>query len=569
MKKKLLLLVIVLSSACYSNHSGAEALTNKHWKPIEEAQLFQDKLQQLINEVQPATVLITTRGTRGGSGGMTGSGVCVSADGIIITAGHMVISGAKYVITYPDNTKASAIGLGKIGTLDLGMLKITEEGDYPFAEMGYSSSLEVGDYCFSLAYPGSFNAKMAVRLGKVGSLRDGKYGYLKTTCLMEPGDSGGPVFDMNGKVIGIRSYIGMSLDENYDAPIDFYREYWTALQEAEEYRFYPDKDSVVYPKDSVEFISFDENDFKKNMSNVVDFVSTISSTRGELEKSIQGLLINLDGATKQKEITRNSYVLSKSSEVYDDFTVKVDDQVFEDATILYRDYDKDLVLIRLNSKLESALDIQNIVDKDIQESDVGKILYSPIDGGQDLISVLGSADFNHFGRYSSGYLGTRVELKDGKSIVTTVQPNSSAVESSLTVGDELIRINDIEIDKPSTLVAELNKTKPYEVVKLVRAKDDIEDTLQIELKARPFRGFNHISERFEDGRSDRRDGFEKIFIHDARLKPSECGGPIVDVDGRVVGVNIARMSRTSSLGLSGKEINDFLKSYLNSEDIKK
>ncbi len=563
MRKVLLLLVIILATSCYSTQNkGVATVTKGEAKSIEETQLFQDKLQQLISNVQPATVVITTHELLAGVRGMSASGVSVSEDGIIITAGHMVIAGGEYTITYPNGTKVPALGLGKIGTLDLGLLKITEQGNYPFAEMGYSSSLDVGDYCFSLAYPGSFNAKMAVRLGKVASLKDGQFGFLRTTCLMEPGDSGGPVFDMNGKVIGIRSYIGMSLDENYDAPIDYHRAYWTALQEAIEYRFYPDKDSVEYPTDRVDYISYDQAKFKESMSDRADFVAIIVSKKGEVEKTIQGLLINLDELPRNNKVANISYVVSKSSEVLNNPIVKVGDQVFDGATVLYRDYDKDLVLLGLDSKLNSAIELQDIVNENMQEGAVGRILYSPIVNGDDLISVLGAADFKLSGKYSSGYLGTKVELKDGKNIITSIQPNSSAEESLLSIGDELLRVNDVKIDEPSTLIAELKEKKPFEVITLVRAKDSVQDTLQIELKVRPYSGIDHISEEFEDGRSDRRDGFDKIFIHDARLKPSECGGPIVGLDGKVLGLNMARYSRTSSLGLSGKEIYDFLKSYL-------
>lgn len=92
-----------------------------------------------------------------------------------------------------------------------------------------------------------------------------------------------------------------------------------------------------------------------------------------------------------------------------------------------------------------------------------------------------------------------------------IRPDTPASESSLSVGDEVLSINDIPIDEPATLIGELSKSKPYDVISLVRKKNGIIDTLQIELKSRPFEGIGHMAEEFTDGRSERRDGFEKIF----------------------------------------------------------
>ncbi len=54
----------------------------------------------------------------------------------------------------------------------------------------------------------------------------------------------------------------------------------------------------------------------------------------------------------------------------------------------------------------------------------------------------------------------------------------------------------------------------------------------------------HVADFFDGGKSPRRDGFPSVFCHDAILLPDECGGPLFDLDGHLVGLNIARVSRT-------------------------
>ena len=69
---------------------------------------------------------------------------------------------------------------------------------------------------------------------------------------------------------------------------------------------------------------------------------------------------------------------------------------------------------------------------------------------------------------------------------------------------------------------------------------------------------DHIVFRFTDGRSERADGFEHVLVHDGRLKPAECGGPLYDTDGRFYGINIARFSRTSTLAIPAILISKFV-----------
>src|SRR5688500_7052870 len=96
------------------------------------------------------------------------SGVIVTSSGVILTAGHAARTGKVYMVTFPDNTQYVAIGAGRIVLLDAAMMKIKEEGIYPFAELGWSSSMKINEPCISIAYPASFNPnRLVIRLGQV------------------------------------------------------------------------------------------------------------------------------------------------------------------------------------------------------------------------------------------------------------------------------------------------------------------------------------------------------------------------------------------------------------------
>src|SRR5690606_2757200 len=87
------------------------------------------------------------------------------------------------------------------------------------------------------------------------------------------------------------------------------------------------------------------------------------------------------------------------------------------------------------------------------------------------------------------------------------------------------------------------------------------EVVEIILGSRPLIAGNHVAERFEGGKSIVRDGFSRVFTHDSRLHPTEMGGPLVDLRGQLYGVNIARLSRTSTLALPVDEIKAFLHSW--------
>jgi serine protease Do len=68
----------------------------------------------------------------------------------------------------------------------------------------------------------------------------------------------------------------------------------------------------------------------------------------------------------------------------------------------------------------------------------------------------------------------------------------------------------------------------------------------------------HTADGFPGGRSLRSDGFRKVFAQDAALKASECGGPVFDGNGRFVGINIGRHSRTSTIVMPADVIAEFV-----------
>lgn len=174
------------------------------------------------------------------------------------------------------------------------------------------------------------------------------------------------------------------------------------------------------------------------------------------------------------------------------------------------------------------------------------------------ISVLGTLATDLKATFNTGYLRAGAELRNGQNLISFVQDQSPAKLVGLNPGDEIISVNGVSVSTPDLFVDEVQKSKADDVILLVLNRNKSQLKLNVKLGVRPLMTSTHVTERFEGGKSERRDGFKNVFVHDAKLKPSECGGPVFNLEGKLMGVNIARYSRTSSLAISPVGVRLFL-----------
>jgi serine protease Do len=144
-----------------------------------------------------------------------GSGFIVSADGYIVTNNHVVSPDARarleeVTVTLPDGTEYPAEVVGTDPDSDLAVLKIARAQPFPFVRFGDSAQARVGDWVIAIGNP--FGLGGTVTSGIVSSvLRNvgsGAYDrFIQTDAAINRGNSGGPLFDMQGNVIGITNAI--------------------------------------------------------------------------------------------------------------------------------------------------------------------------------------------------------------------------------------------------------------------------------------------------------------------------------------------------------------------------
>jgi serine protease Do len=189
---------------------------------VSDLKAMQGRIQKLSEKLILATVGVQV-------GQAQGSGVIVSKDGYVLTAAH--VSGnpgrdVKFIMSDGKELKGKTLGLNR--TIDAGLMKIAEGSDFPSVEMGLSDILRDGQWCLATGHPGGYQSdrKPVLRLGRV-LLSDSS--TITTDCTLVGGDSGGPLFDFEGKVIGINSRISGPISSNMHVPVNTFKETWDRM----------------------------------------------------------------------------------------------------------------------------------------------------------------------------------------------------------------------------------------------------------------------------------------------------------------------------------------------------
>lgn len=192
---------------------------------LKALQEVQRTVQTHLPEVTRSLVTL-----RNGDG--TASGVIVSPDGLILTAAHVTMRpGARLSVVLPDGEKAIATALGLDEKTDAGLAQMRDRKRvWPFVEVERDvGRVQQGQWCFALGHPGGWDEARGPVL-RVGRVLKQKANSLETDCVLMGGDSGGPLFDLNGKLIGIHSQIMSERNQNVHVSMAPFLRSWDRMK---------------------------------------------------------------------------------------------------------------------------------------------------------------------------------------------------------------------------------------------------------------------------------------------------------------------------------------------------
>jgi len=168
----------------------------------------------IIKQTVDAVVSIKTNTAQG-------TGFLITSDGYVITNAH-VLSGAKFANAVTSDKRTLSMSLvGFDANLDLALLKI--EGIYPFLEFESSDNVDIGEKVIAIGNPLglSFSVSEGIVSAKGREGQNGIPAYIQTDAALNPGNSGGPLINTNGLVIGINNFkiqgenLGFALESDF------------------------------------------------------------------------------------------------------------------------------------------------------------------------------------------------------------------------------------------------------------------------------------------------------------------------------------------------------------------
>ena len=205
-------------------------------KNIEQLRLLERQNRLIASKVASCTVSVQI-------GPAQGCGVIITESGYILTAAHVAMRPGKTArVTLSNGRVVLAKTLGMNRHVDAGLMKIDpgQNGNlpWPHATLGKSENLVPGMWCLATGHPGGYDASRGP-VPRVGRILRTRLGAIETDCALIGGDSGGPLFDIAGRLIAVHSRIGNDVTENLHVPIDFYGTSWDKMQSGKAWGFLP------------------------------------------------------------------------------------------------------------------------------------------------------------------------------------------------------------------------------------------------------------------------------------------------------------------------------------------
>ncbi|MEY3172696.1 MAG: putative periplasmic serine endoprotease DegP-like precursor [Planctomycetota bacterium] len=655
------LMLISLVLGTFASATAAAVASSEVPQPLQQRQ------QQLFEAVEKVRGCVV--GVADGMG--VGSGVIVSEDGIVLTASHVVENGRRgrrrgpgvpprpVTILFPDGSQYQAEVLGRNADADAAVLKISEPArggnGFPYAPMGRTSETDTGEWCFAMGHPGGYrqDREAPVRFGRVLSVGSRT---VVSDCAILLGDSGGPLFDLEGRVIGIHSMITSLIIENRHVAIDAFHNDWDRLLAGERWGalraadnglvesgffgvqlrwkdFVPQVEEVIVgspaeksglkegdvllqigggriadrldlatilalleaeqsvevrirrgpeelqlqlvtgPRSNPDEASDDngkqprEDDLERDELRQREILEQLSDTRpiGRHEKRAADQLELYAGLAEEHRndvvavrdggpllclgtvMSSDGYILTKASEI--DKAIRLEVVLPKGgrfaAKEVARDVAFDLALLKVEAEELDPVDFRS------EPGRLGELALVQDPRGRPAIPTVISVVEHEMENSRRPFLGIRPKTDQNGVRIEQVIPGGAAEKNGLRANDVILSIGGQNLQTAEQLMLRVQDFKPGDRVAVRYMREEQIETIDLVLTPR-FTNENPLLDLYDTMRTDEgpgrfanthAGGFPRVLQIDADVYPSKVGGPLLDLEGRTLGIVIARADR--------------------------
>jgi serine protease Do len=378
-----------------------------------------------------------------------GSGFIIDASGLVVTNNHVIDGADEITVTLQDNTSLKAKVLGRDETGDIALLQVKPDKPLPALQFGDSDSERVGDWVLAIGNPfglgGTVTAGIVSARGR--DIHQGPYDdFIQTDAAINRGNSGGPLFNMDGQVIGMNTAIyspsGGSIGIGFSIPANLVKAVVAQLKD------------FGHPRRGWLGV------------RIQQVTPDIAESLG-LKEATGAMVAGVnDGGPADKAKIRNGDIILKFNnqdvkEMRSLPRIVADSDVGKSVpVVLWRDGKETTVLATLDEKPD----------------DVQVAAATPADKGQQPTEIAG--------------LGVKLapitqDMKDKFSlgtdqkgvVITDVAPNSSAAERGLKAGDVIVEVQQGEVSSPADVQQKLDTVKKENrksVLMLIQRQDGLQ-----------------------------------------------------------------------------------------------
>jgi S1-C subfamily serine protease len=517
-----------------------------------------------------------------------GSGVIIQSDGLILSQWHVSHQsglaawrdpGDPAFVVLQDGRRLRAQVLGADPVRDLSLLRIVEPGKYPSAPLAVKTNVALGDWVLKLGHPFGYrkNRGAVARLGRV--LYVGDTIDIVADCRIFAGDSGGPVVNLNGQVVGIIESsaapqvlrIG-SVTLRSDWPFCYSgvatirarmpAMLHPALQKAT---------SGVYKPDLADFQALGrrrgEEIFGDGAVRVLPEAlqsqgeTTLAAWNGLCDRFSRCVVEVLAG--KQRValgtiVGSGGWILTKVSEIPEYPSCRLPDGKIVPARVTGVDAAFDLAMLKIEATGLLPVDWEKV-----SPQPAGTFVAATSREGRPFAAgIISVAKRPLEGPFPTVVTRAPLHVPATSPLAVIGKPfenrgfrikyaSRAAADSGLRSGDVLVSINGRSVRESSDLDKAIQGHVPGENLAVLFERDGHRETCTLTLVAQRYVDCPGAGSRYRNLRAD---DFPVVFENDLPLTLDECGGPVIGLGGKALGINIARVGEHGSMAIPADAI---------------
>lgn len=538
---------------------------------VDDLRRLEARVQATASAASRSTVAVRSKARKPGGDpvdGLLGSGVIISADGLILSQHHVTHAvhargrapgqravGDRLVVVLSDDREVAAEVLGADPSYDVSLLRIVSAedrpaGDWPHAGRADSTRTRLGDWAIKLGHPAP-GRPAVVRLGR---LLDVRPEVIACDGLIQGGDSGGPLFDLDGRILGIIRSSGWANGPIVAPPGAFVRYgssltaytpadvCWGLLDRMRAGEIVSTSRELGPP---TKVLPADEWTHGPAVAAAFrDVVHPLRSTVAVVEcfgrQVAFGTVVDRDGL-----------LLTKASELTGPATCRLADGRVLPAEVVGADPAFDLALLKVAA--------DNLTPVDWAPPGVlpvGSLVATPGAGdGPVAMGVISVAAYSNPGTYPD--IVRRVPRLRASPLEVIGSPvpgrgywvehvEGNAAEAGIRAGDLIVTVAGQPVHSHDEFAASVGPLFAGDEapVRIKRAGEELALTVRLRSS--------------QPGRVSDRQSFPEVFEHASPLLVTECGGPLVDLEGQALGINVARNGTYGSMAVPAEAIRRLL-----------